>query len=702
LALVLANSVQAEPVADNACAVDVAECIVITQSADPEAEKEPGIAANTATVTLDGTQTTILAYEDLAQSGDGNTADFAITGDQNTFLFAQTGNSILAITVNGGANTVAIFELGGVADRMAGLTLDIAGDANTVDILSQRAAIAADLLDIDILGMDNILEVKFEDYAKILTSIMGDGNIAKIAQNTQVLASGSSAVTLMIQGAASSNNIVNILQNGPRQTVDASLNGSQNTLDLIQDGPSIHGGPGMDNRIDVSLSGIANAAIIAQTGVALETSLDLTGDDSRDNAVNITQTGVHSSAALSLNGSDNRLDLTQAVDKFFVGGFDNRMDVKLSGIGNDASISHKWNYNATRLDLEGNDNTLDMVQAVSTNVSVVQRGSSNLIALNIHAEQSALFDLRGDRNNIDLRIGYGRFDYFGSEPSRVMTIAGNDNRVMQFVDGMESGRSKVVIAGDGNTYDMADYDFDPGSNGGSEVLRENVDILGSGNHLSFNKFDSFGGNLALDARVRGNLNSVRMDQSVGLSVDFEGSANRMRFDRVQAADYGFRAVGDNNILDIRTSALKNSATWIMGNDNVLNAYGLAPREFYNEIAGDSNWVTFSDFAEISEMFAYHTVIAGAQNVLTVGSAHEGTYDPADYVGSVMLLGDRNTVSVTHGLASFDVNLVGSDHTFDVTYDPALNAYTHAVTAVGSGSAVFTSENGVVTITRSGV
>ena len=139
----------------------------------------------------------------------------------------------------------------------------------------------------------------------------------------------------------------------------------------------------------------------------------------------------------------------------------------------------------------------------------------------------------------------------------------------------------------------------------------------------------------------------------------------------------------------------------MGNDNMLNAYGLAPREFYNEITGDSNWITFNDFAGISEMFAYQTVIAGSQNVLTVESAHEGSYDPADYVGSVVLEGDRNAVSVTHGLASFDVNLVGSDHKFDVSYDPALNAYTHAVMAVGSGSAVFTSENGVVAITRSG-
>ncbi|MGO4916641.1 hypothetical protein [Pseudogemmobacter sp. W21_MBD1_M6] len=697
LALVLASSVQAEPVVDPAqCAVDAVDCIVITQSADSEAVSEPGVAANTADVTLDGTQTTILAYEGVAQSGNGNAATFDITGDQNTFLFAQTGNSLLAITVNGGANTVGLFELGGVADRLASLTLDVAGDANTVDILSQRAAIAADLLDIEILGMNNILEVKFEDYAKILTSIMGDGNTAKIAQNTQILASGSSAVTLMIQGAESTNNIVNILQNGLRQTVDASLNGSQNTLDLVQDGPA-----SMDNRIDVSLSGIANAAVIAQTGAALETSLDLTGAESRNNIVNIGQGGMSSSVAVILNGADNRLDLLQAFDVDFIFGFDNRMDVKLSGIGNDASISHMGRDNATSLDLEGDDNTLDIAQRLFTNVGVVQRGSSNLITLNIDTEQNALFDLRGDRNDIDLRIGRGRFDYYWSEPSRVMTIAGNDNHVRQFVDGMESGRSKVVIAGDGNTYDMTEFGFDPGSDDGSGVLRETVDILGSGNNLSFHNFDSFGGNLALDARVRGNLNSVGMDQSVGLSVDVEGFANQMRFDRVRAADYGFRAVGDNNIVDIRDSVLKNSATWILGNDNVLNAYGLAPREFHNEIAGDSNWITFNDFAGISEMFAYQTVIAGSQNVLTVGSAHEGTYDPADYVGTVMLLGDRNAVSVTHGLASFDVNLVGSDHKFDVSYDPALNAYTHAVTAVGSGSAVFTSENGVVTITRSG-
>ncbi|MGO4917787.1 hypothetical protein, partial [Pseudogemmobacter sp. W21_MBD1_M6] len=417
--------------------------------------------------------------------------------------------------------------------------------------------------------------------------------------------------------------------------------------------------------------------------------------------VNIGQGGMSSSVAVILNGADNRLDLTQAVDEGFGGGFDNRMDVKLSGIGNDASISHMGDDNATSLDMEGDDNTLDMAQRLFTNVGVVQRGSSNLITLNIDAEQSALFDLRGDRNDIDLRIGRGRSDYFWSEPSRVMTIAGNDNRVRQVVDAMGSGRSKVVIAGDGNTYDMEDFAFDPGSNGGSEVLRENVDILGSGNLLSFHNFDSVGGNLALDARVRGNWNRFFMDQSLGLAVDVEGSGNEMLFNHVQAADYDFRAAGDYNIFEIRDSVLKNSATWIQGNDNVLRASGLAPREFHNEIAGDSNWITFNDLAEISEMFAYQTVIVGSQNVLTVGSAHEGTYDPADYVGTVMLLGDRNAVSVTHGLASFDVNLVGSDHKFDVSYDPALNAYTHAVTAVGSGSAVFTSENGVVTITRSG-
>jgi hypothetical protein len=165
--------------------------------------------------------------------------------------------------------------------------------------------------------------------------------------------------------------------------------------------------------------------------------------------------------------------------------------------------------------------------------------------------------------------------------------------------------------------------------------------------------------------------------------------------------YDFRVVGDDNKLDVADSDLKNSSTWIMGDGNQLTVNGLSPRQFDNEITGNSNDIRFSDTAGISAMFAYQTVIAGSQNVLTVGSAHEGTYDPADYVGSVMLLGDRNAVSVTHGLASFDVNLVGSDHKFDVSYDPALNAYTHAVTAVGSGSAVFTSENGVVTITRSG-
>jgi hypothetical protein len=621
LALVLANGVQAEPVADNACAVDAAECIVITQSADPEVEREPGVAANTATVTLDGEQTTILAYEDLAQSGNGNTADFAITGDQNTFLFSQTGNSILAITVNGNANTVTLFELGGIADRLASLTLDIAGDANTVDILSQRSEAVAELLDIDILGMNNILEVKFEDFADILTSIMGDGNTVKIAQNNPMMDYGQSAVTLMIQDAESRNNIVNILQNGAMQSI-----------------------------------------------------------------------------AVKLDGAENRLNLTQSDDY----GMDNMMDVKLFGSSNNVDVNQRWDRNEIRVDLVGNHNSLNVVQEYYTAASVVQRGSLNKISLDLRGDQNVRIDLRGDINEIDLQPGWGGYYFHSTEPNRDMTISGRKNVVRQFVYGMEFGRSKIVITGNENSYEVMDdaYGMYPDWEN-MALLRENIDILGDGNRIFFDNFDSTDNNLMLHAKVRGDANTFDMFQSVGLSFNVEGSGNLMRFDDVRAADYEFHIGGDGNDVDVKDSILKNSATWITGQDNTLKAYGLAPRLFNNEIIGDSNIMTLNDQAGISAMFAYQTVILGSQNVLTLSSEHEGSYDPADYVGSVVLEGDRNTVSVTHGLASFDVNLVGNDHTFDVTYDPALKAYTHAVTAVGSGSAVFTSENGVVTITRSG-
>jgi hypothetical protein len=79
---------------------------------DPETVSKPGVAANTAEFMLDGMQTALLAYAQIAQSGNGNHARFGITGDQNTFLFAQTGCAILAITVDGSATTVALFELG--------------------------------------------------------------------------------------------------------------------------------------------------------------------------------------------------------------------------------------------------------------------------------------------------------------------------------------------------------------------------------------------------------------------------------------------------------------------------------------------------------------------------------------------------------------------------------------------------------------
>ncbi|MDG1118042.1 MAG: hypothetical protein P8N72_13110 [Flavimaricola sp.] len=618
LALVLASSAQADPVVDTAqCAVDAADCIVITQSAGPEADREPGIAANTADVTLDGTQTTILAYEDLAQSGNGNSATFAITGDQNTFLFAQSGNSILAITVNGTANTVSLFELGGVADRLASLTLDIAGDANTVDILSQRAEIAAELLDIDILGFNNILEVKFEDYAEILTSIMGDGNAVAITQNNPMMDNGYIAVTLLIEGA-----------------------------------------------------------------------------ESRDNIVNILQSGLEQSIAVTLDGADNRLDLSQSIDF----GMNNRADATISGTENDIAITQAGDMNEVELDLVGNDNILRFSQEFFSTASVVQRGSFNSMYLNIGPEQNARFDLRGDWNHIDLRSGWGGFYFDTGEPTMYMTIDGNHNHVWNHTEG--SSRSRVAITGSRNSYSMMSFHFSMYPVG--EALTEKVDILGDDNILFSERFDDFGGDLTLDATVRGDENTFMMQESVGLPFFVEGNTNRMDFDHVRATDYDVQVVGNDNSVDMDDSVLANSATRIMGNDNTLSVSDLSPRELHNEIIGDGNILTFNDQAGISAMFAYQTEIWGSQNVLTVSSAHEGSYDPADYVGSVILDGDRNRVSVIHGLASFDVNLVGSDHVFDVTYDPALNAYTHAITSVGSGTAVFTSDNGVMSISRSGV
>lgn len=607
LAALLASSAYAQTQSlEDQCASDTGDCIIITQVAENPilTDDDEDMPQNSAEVVVSGDQTVIMAYEDVAQSGDGNSASFDITGDQNTFIFAQAGNSLLAMVVAGNGNTVQLFELGGVEDRLAELNLAISGDANTVDVFSSRTQIVADLLDFDILGMDNVLEVQFADYASILANIVGDRNTVKINQDTGDYTTELTSVQLHLDGNDSADNLVEIIQNGVRHAVDVILNGSENEVRVRQGQENVG-----DNQNYMMISGDENNVDHVQEYENNSSDIDLTGSR---NSLNIYQWS-NSDVDLSVGGSDNSVDLNLEYGgstEVNISGAQNRVEQRFFG-----SFVHSYGGFQNELTVVGDDN------------EVVQRDDGFESSV-----RNVL--LEGDRNIYRFDGFTDSFGYGDMEPQVDVSIQGSDNsfEVFGFFLGQpESGVTKASINGAFNSLFMLDS------------LGFEVDVDGDFNSLNFNSSSSDNGVVT----VAGDGNSIQLSRSEILgSLNINGSDNALTLADLAPRTINADFVGSNNVFEF---ADDGGISYLFAYDFDINgSNNIAEIQTFNEgtldyvdltgsllVSGDRNDISI---AHVPSSFSVN--VEGDDNVFDVAyNADLGAYT-------------HSISSVGSGMASF--------------------------------------------------
>ena len=679
------------------------DSIQITQSADTK----DGLS-NTASVTLDGDVTSIMAVGgsgNIAQAGDGNSAEFVVDGSYNTIYFAQIGNSVVTMNIAGDQNTVTLNEFGGNEGRSATLDLIMSGDGNDLEIGSSEMYAVASLLDIDLTDSNYaIVKVTYSDYSTIVADIMGDGSNVTINQNS----SGSygeteyftNSVQLFVDGVTD-RNYVYINQYGNGNNVVASVVGGGNTVNVFQ------------YNYDYMMMQESNA----------ETRVDVNGDG---NSVSIS--------------SDNDM----MYDPYY---YDMMMY--------DPYYYETMNYRFAEVSVVGNDNIVDASAKDYLNVSVA--GSFN----NVYSYSSdSIINVNGSGNgvthnyNSDMMYMYEMMymdPYYYNEMGRSWgetEINGDANNVNLSFDsyGVSIG-SSVYINGSFNNLGFSFYDDNYGMYG---LGYRNIDatVSGDGNSLVSTGYVNSGSGIEsgeyLTFDIDGNDNDISFGaiQTVGLDVDVTGDANSLNFyntDNIYASIYG----DANSISVTDTSSSNNMLYNVSGSDNSVNVSNIFTTILNVGIIGNSNDVDVSGvdeldlnvsidgsgnsykqemddfYADNSFSFTVNAEIIGDYNSIIVSSVPEyafssldlniGGYSNAltvtgigsDYLADassmlVEIYGNDNTVELLAG-PSAELSVFGSEYSMNLNYDIDLGTYVNTITNVGYGNVTVTTTDGEVSI-----
>ena len=689
------------------------DCIVITQSAETK-----GVGANEATITVDGSATTILPIGTIAQFGDDNSAIFEVLGNVNTVYFSQIGNSLMTMTIHGDDNLVSVGDFGG-SDIQSKIDLSIIGEANTVSVNAANISGIAALLDIALEdSMAAFVEIEYDEFSKIVTSISGLASSVKMRQSNEgMLAQESTGNVIELKVRSDEDaNIVNILQEGIGNTATVTLTGSLNELivnqitdrdsrftaliDVMGNNNFIefeqsHGEGlfaelvvlGDDNEIDVDqrhgwglrhdrveVFGNANHLVLRSNAEESRNDLRVSGDS---NTVHTDLMGMWADSRITLNGRHNSAFVFSEVG----------MNLDVKGDGNNTDVTtemmhwmmphHDFTYDAISVSLDGNDN----------DVHLNYRIDGMMLDFGVPRSKTVV---SGNSNDIDWNAHSWADFFMGVETAFATTIEGDHNSIHThgYFDLMMGGSTEnenyayLKLNGFGNTLDIG--------NVGYRGVR--FDVFGDHNRTDIR--DTNG----LNAWIAGSDNLLHINQlhTEGRSyVAVNQSHGDVHIDGVDGKEFILEVNGEHNTVGVGDVYSASLNTFIAGSGNDLFADDLHNNlVLTSKIEGNDNFVKFQGVASGLDGLLTTTVLGDANTLRLVGSPLESTYDGV--IQSIDVIGDGNMIDLALA-SSIDLDVDGYDNKLDIRFDESLGIYIPSLTEAGSGSITISTLDGSIAI-----
>ena len=428
----------------------------------------------------------------------------------NLIYATQLGGIVSTITVDGGANTVTLDNIGGYLTAVKD-TITITGDGNTFTLGSNAVATVNDAHEdstFNIEGNNNVIVVTTDAFAQVWLKMLGAGDSVTISQDNSgviqspgsdynyVNANIQSTIVTYASGAAL-NNVVNVTQLGLDNELDFDLYGDHNQVDITQSNVA---NSGTTNNLtvdladsyadlDVEVYGSGSNTIIAagsKNKVTLDSDTEFTsviednaeayievyGNNNTVSASNFDQVRVlvadenevHSdntdneisifgNANVELFGSYNDISFTNAFDydknqtlRIGVDGASSHNKMTLVNAASSLGSDGQTSYDFS---VDGDGNTTNGVSFKTTDANVVAvslDGDDNTLYGALTAFAEVMINLDGSDNTLNL-TGTGT----GSQYLN-FTIDGDNNYVTTTGAASESTIYKATLDGNDNTF----------------------------------------------------------------------------------------------------------------------------------------------------------------------------------------------------------------------------------------------------------
>ncbi|UTP71933.1 hypothetical protein NLG07_07900 [Alteromonas sp. LMIT006] len=670
-------------------------------------------------------QNVLTQYVNRGTSGGftGNILDITVNNDdinsQNTFYLSQIGGSWLVMNVNGKNNTFTIVDLAGVGYDPDGtqpsgaVTINVAGDDNTIDISPTVLGNIAKTLHVDVASSDqaspynnvNVIHLAYTDFSEITTKLV-DASYSFIdveqkdlyftdAADTELLPN---IVTIDVVNAIATR--VEITQNGINNIANVDVKYDQNTINITQDSPST-----LDNNVvNVNVSGLGNRVTTTQTVLypaedASTNDIDVDIVQGYNNIVTVTQNSYgrinpDSTADVDIHGSGNQATIDQSID---IGSFGTdfdwgaSQDITLNVTGDDNIYSLKgfWHHRS-EVALTGHGNTVTLSDTAHTTGTVGDidiTGHNNTLEVIGKQSSTNFFDKLYQSG--DDSVNYS-FTVFGNDNTTTFTtlgfvslsslIDGADNDVNLNINSWSHNDINSVLIGDDNalTFNIGAnpnntlYGHYGQSNVTSKIIGHRNDVTLSSTFLASDWVGPDKNNYDID--VSGNDNSlVVQDNRNGgsnLDVDVLGHANTIQI--------GSQETG----LDTTKTFV-----YVAGEQNIVTLDAHV-NDSYMHVEGTGNDVTMTGAAVADSH--YRSFIRGIDNTVDI----DVTGLTAD--AYVDVSGNNNVMSFHLGAGYIDYDLVGSGFEGSVkTFNS--QAYYQTLSKLGTGTITMISDGGQVNI-----